>query len=448
MPTVDSADEVALRAHLAFQVVLQEPAPAGGGDLGSRCVRWPADPQWVRPQDLTTRHKSWYGSLHKWTPSPSERDDCLVLAAPTEVQNRIPLMDDACPTAALVWALRRQGWRGIEALCHHRNLDVGIFDSIEAVKMKAYYQALYKLHRCLPLCSGDLPSRQPIRFYKLLLAGVAAEPGLGAKAYQAINDRESERAGKPLAPLADGELEDPAAPVLDGDSTDSDIAIGVLPDAPKPKRRKITGVPRVGGASGSGGGEPPPLDAEPPVIIVDPPPLPPPAPVSDSDSDVPIDLPGPPPRPDEGGGGCGGEGGDGARDDSDVEVDVGGVIVVAAPRRVRPDKPQWQDSIMGFKVRFDPAYVVPRTGVRFSPNWQIRCTNPEHGACVKKRGETPSSTSTYGPVEPLCYLHAWLDVPPAPGKTHSNTNPPMESVHRFAAAHGGALEDVLRRVKG
>ena len=435
LATAETADEICLRAHLAFQVVRQEVfvPEGGGGGVDRKIITFPAEPEWVRPEDLAVRYNSWYAALKKWTPNCSELPGHVVVAEPATVRNLVPLMDERCPTAAVAWALREQGWRGIEQKCDHVTTEIAFFDSTAAVKMKAYYQALYKLPRCLALTS-HMPSRQPIRFYRLLLAGIRAEPGCDAKEYKAICDREEERCGKPMGALLDGEVEDPFVPIGDGPgSDDSDIAVQITPAAPKPKRRKIAGAPRDGGGGGGGRAAPPPPGPKAP------PPIPPPGPPSPSDSDVSVRLPSPT-------GSGGGDGGGTANVDSDIEVGFDGVVV--PPKRHRDDRPDWTDSIRGFLVRYDPDYVPPG-GSKPVPNWRIKCKIVAHGKrCEKRRGETAAFTRQYGEVEPLIWLHAWAEhTEPAAGKSHGLTNPTQQSVDRVAEASLEELKAVLRRIK-
>ena len=100
--------------------------------------------------------------------------------------------------------------------------------------------------------------------------------------------------------------------------------------------------------------------------------------------------------------------------------------VVRAPRL---DKPKWLPGI-GTEVRFDPDYMTPG-GVQFSANWQIRCA--VHGKkCTKKKHQSEASTTMCGDIEPLAFLHAWIPVPPAAGKSHAWTDPTDEEAKAYA----------------
>ena len=106
-------------------------------------------------------------------------------------------------------------------------------------------------------------------------------------------------------------------------------------------------------------------------------------------------------------------------------------------------KPVWKAGILGLSVRYDPDYVVPRTGVKFTANWQIKC--PQHVKCApKKKHVSKASTSTFGPIQPLAFLHAWALGPTQPGKTHTASEPSDADVAAMATDHREELEEVLR----
>jgi hypothetical protein len=319
-------------------------------------------------------------------------------------------------------------------------LAIGPFDSFSAVKMKAYYQALYHLPLVLPLTSR-MPSRQPIRYYRLLLAGKPAEPDEGNAAYEALCDGWETGDGKALLTIADEGDEDPAA-ILDvveeGDvPTDSDVDVPIVKVliAPKAKRRKVD-KPSVGGGGGSGAASSGGGDAPAPPAPVGHPvddfcPTPP-----GSDSDVDIKCPG------------GGGGDDGDLDhESESDVDILVPVPVAEPvvaRGVRPDRPRWFSGWKGFMFRYDASYVVPKTGATFSANLQVQCQDPAHGKhCVKTKKNMIAVSDAYGEIEALCFLCAWTNTPKADGKTHVNTPVPKEAVDAVYVAHAGELQGLL-----
>ena len=265
------------------------------------------------------------------------------------------------------------------------------------------------------------------------------EPGAGNAAYLALCKEEAEREGKPMEPLADLSDEDPALALMDGDvdsDEDDDIGVPLVPDPPKPQRRRAPAPPVSsggGGASGSGG----PGGAAPPPLAG------PPAPHIDSDSDVSVRLT----PPDDGGGdGDGGYGGGGDGNDGDVGVDFDGRQT--APRARREDAPEFFVGMDGFEVKYDAAYVHPVLKTRLSPNWKIRCRNPDHPkSCKQSKHVFAASTKRFGEVEVLAFLHAWADTPPAPGKSHSLADPKPEAVASVAAERR-ELEEVIHRGHG
>ena len=123
---------------------------------------------------------------------------------------------------------------------------------------------------------------------------------------------------------------------------------------------------------------------------------------------------------------------------------VDGDIAVAAPRARRAGGPRWFAGPDGLELRYDPDYVVPATGAKFSANWQLRCPCPEHRACVKKKHCTAPDVKDYGPLGALAFLYAWVTTPKAEGKTHIATPPTAAHVAAVAAARGDELRALLR----
>ena len=123
-------------------------------------------------------------------------------------------------------------------------------------------------------------------------------------------------------------------------------------------------------------------------------------------------------------------------------------VVVVAPGAVPPrqevrEHVGWKDGVDGTRARFDLDYVVPATGQHFSPNWQMACRDPLRRRCAKKKHvskETPDHVGALG------FLHAWLDTPAAPGKTHGGTNPDIANGAAFAREHRADLEAVVHRI--
>ena len=104
---------------------------------------------------------------------------------------------------------------------------------------------------------------------------------------------------------------------------------------------------------------------------------------------------------------------------------------------------RWFDG-NGYRVRYDPDYVAP-SGVRFSANWQLKCTNPLHRKCFKKKHVNDGSTKDCGEVEPLAFLHAWAELDTPAGERHSLQNPDQDVVIAYAAVYGEELRAILDR---
>ena len=238
-----------------------------------------------------------------------------------------------------------------------------------------------------------------------------------------------EQSGK-VAPLPLEDLpgeEEVGPPPLEDD--DGDDVMLVPKAAPQPKKRRRTPAPPLGGRGKGGGKAPLPLDdtdvqleppSPPPPPVVDPAPPPPPPPPP------PVEVGPPPPEED-----C---------DD----------VVLAAPEDPAPRPPpapgrgdRWFDG-NGYRVRWGPDYVTPK-GVRFSANWMIKCGNPLHNRCFKKRHASEAHMSECGEIEPLAFLHAWAELELTLGEHHPTSNPAQHQTVAYANAHGDELRAVIAR---
>jgi len=451
MQSSEVADEVALKAHLALHISHEECIEPDEGaavetETEGKHVFAVGDTEWVRPMDLAPRG-CWLSHLFHWKVGPSEHQACMFLSAPELVRNQLALTDPRCSTLILRTYLKSLGWVGEPRKVDHTKPDLAIYDNFESVRMKSYLQAVLQLSNCLKL-SSHVPSRQPIRYYRLLLGGVRTEPGLGVKAYMALCDDHHKRTGKALVPVGDVIEEDPAAPVPLADDDGEDIGVPLVPVPPKPKRRRTAGPP-TGGGRGRGGAA---GSAHPPPICPGAP-LPPVGLDESSDSDIGVPVggasgsggppagPRPPPLPPPA---------EGPGEDSGDDVAVPVAVAERPPRAKREDKPQWVCSFGEFIVKFDPSYEHPTDpSIQFKPNWQIRCVNREHGkACHKTRFVNESSTANFGDWEPLAYLHEWTSTPAEPGKSHGRTNPDPDRVVAYATRHSEALKEAAGRILG
>ena len=453
MHTITSADDKSLVASLAMQVISHEtiapedPGEPAAAEPGRVAHLFPtSSPEWYTPRELASTFDDWYKRLEKWKLAASSRAGCFIASDPKPVVNLIPLQDPRCPTASVCKALKREGWEPFVGKVTHAIAAPGQFDAVEAIKMKSYYQALRKIPHCLALTSR-LPSRQPILYYRLLLAGVKTEPDLGNSAYKALAAGERAR-GRNVEPIQDEDDPDPFGPIEDETSSDDAIVVPYAKQAPKPKRHKphvpsggggagASGRSGSGGGAGSGGGGgggvAPPAPTGGGGVAP-----PEPSGSSSSESDIPVPLPpsavvGP------------GVGAPEAGDDNDVVVPIDGTPA----RVVRQIQPEWQTGLDGHAIKFDPAYRNAQTGQLFTPNWQIKCpSRAAHGPrCGKKRHVVPAHTAKHGDIEPLCFLFAWCPCVPGPGKTHGRTDPSVADVDRFAEERGAEVRDLLRRLE-
>lgn len=187
MHSVQSSDSVSQIASLALQVVtedVREPAEGGPTESGVSDVSIDGEPTWVRPEALAP-NDTWYRRLYVWRAGISVVEGCTRLYDRQRCMNTTPLLDSACPTLPIAWSLKDAGWTSTQRKCIHDTSVVGMFDHTEAVKMKFYFQTLLCIGRCLGLTSR-IPSRQPVYFYRDLLAGIRVEPGLKSKEYLAL----------------------------------------------------------------------------------------------------------------------------------------------------------------------------------------------------------------------------------------------------------------------
>ena len=190
LATAENAGMLCLSAHLAFQVVFEDAWLPGGADVAADGsapeyhVVKEADGKWMRPEDIGP-FDSWYNDLGSWTPRTSVHPGCTLLTDRVDVVSQLSIMDSKCPTLPVCWYLKRHGWIAIDKLCTHRSFDDKTSDSTEAVKMKTYYQVLVRLRHCLPL-TRCIPSREPIHYYRLLLAGQVVEPGQPSTTYLCV----------------------------------------------------------------------------------------------------------------------------------------------------------------------------------------------------------------------------------------------------------------------
>jgi len=428
--TFSTADQIALTAHLAWQVVLEDRFSPDGEEipsgLDSYTVFSECEPSWVRPEDIADKD-SLYTRLFSWTPHASDTPSCILLDTPTRCKNLLALTDPRCPTISLAWSLKKAGWRPVVGMCTHNAIAKGPYDAFEAVKLKFYYQVLACITQCIGLTSS-IPSREPQKFYQCLLAGLRVEPGRPSTEYHKM--------------LVDWKRDNPEALVvvepeeeLDGDplaleDQDDDVVDVVVAPRPKkvPRRRRLGELPGRGGGGDGAPKAPPPL---PPPLGPGPsapPPPPPPAPGTPVES---------PPGPGE-----------------EDEVDVIAPVPVepeepARRRRRREDLDEkWAPSIDGVLVRYEEQYHLPGEEKKLV-NWQLRCPRCPKlaNACMKVRTVVPAHTARFGAIEPLAFLHSWIPCePPKPGQTHRRANPEDDAVARFVEEHRDELQEVVDRL--
>ena len=109
----------------------------------------------------------------------------MALSVSVRAEPRMSLMDDTCPTLMVLRELERQQNPRGRTVHDANNAHRTICDCRGGVKQKLYFQCLLDLPARLPLTSS-IPSYASQNFYKCLLAGKRAEPGMKSEAYDNV----------------------------------------------------------------------------------------------------------------------------------------------------------------------------------------------------------------------------------------------------------------------
>ena len=418
MDTVEAADDISLTAHLAIEIQPETPwnNPAGDGAATPDRVHVFPDgsPVWVSPLTLVN-FKTWSGKLRIYKDIESGPEEGIVtLSHPELARPPYGVLDDRCPTLAVIIHNKAHGWTGVPRQIVHTSTDIGVYDSVEAIKWKPYHQCLAVVGRTMSLTTS-MPSRELVAYYKLLLRGVKVEAGQANKDYLILLNQNKRRRNEAvdLLPLADE--------VPQGN--DDGIIVPAPPKAKAkashsvPSRRPIAGSRP--GSSGDGGSTPLPA---------------PPAPV------------GMPREPHCGGGGLNTDGIIGAAPEPPPPDGIIGGPQHARPSAAQRLPPDWVASLDGCCVAFKH-YINPNDGKHYK-NWKLWCPRHEQGdPCMKTKGELPKLVAACGPIGPLALLHAWVPMDPAQGRPRNSVTPAMPAIVAYAEAHRAELEEVLERAK-
>ena len=229
MPTVQSRKDAMARARLALNI--QQASEKLGIPVAddTTVVHTDCDPEWIDWKDLGEFHRVRSTLTRYSVVASADHRACLELSNPEKAVPKHALLDSRTPCLVLLGELYRRGWKPSEGRVVHETAAISLMDGREAVKMKPYYHVLLEVVRCFPLTS-EIPSDEPLLFYKLLLDGVHVEPYLGNPAYAAI------KAGDPLP--------EPAAEIEDEEGSDDD-EICVFGKSPPPKARAKGAPPAV-----------------------------------------------------------------------------------------------------------------------------------------------------------------------------------------------------------
>ena len=316
--------------------------------------------------------------------------------------------------------LRGQGWHTALHQVVHKSTEVAVYDAVEALRFRTYFQCLCILPRVLPL-TNEFPSRQVVPYYKLLLRGLQAQPYGQAKTYQLVLNKDLKTRGQAIEIP---ELED-VVPAPVPPNPYGIIAAGAemlaLPAAPKRKAGPgPRGARRGGAAAKRGAGGP---ERDPPVIVDPPLPLPPPGGTGGGSGD-------PPPPIDEG-------------HPAVVGIIAGPPLPPPTTGRRRDLGRVWHDALFeNTKVQYT-AYTAPHTTIVYK-NYIIKGPDSVGVVRSKTRGRTAEYTARHGDIEPLAFLHAWLLRDHSDRETRRRGNDPTNAeVDAIVERHGDALRELF-----
>ena len=405
MGTVNCADDISLMAPLAVEIqpssVYNHPLPDVPRNPDSVVVFPEGDPVWVEPR-LLADWTRWSTRLlvYRDVASCSAVDGCMLLGRPERASPPFAVLDDRCPTLAVIAHNRKNGWISVPRSIVHTDATIGQFYSAEAIKWKVYHQCLAVIDKTMALTTV-MPSREVVAYYKLLLRGVRVEAGRPNKEYLELLNTSKRGKGEELEPI----------PLDEGDEGNDD---GVITPGPRPQKevkakRGFQPPGRLLKSEARGSNDPPP------------PPTPVPVPIDGGVGGVPdrIVLPGAPPP--------------------DAIVGGGADFHENNVQRKDTEKNRWVPALDGVQVCWRR---YQRTHLPDYVNWKLKCNRPGCGdACIKTKGDAPDLIAAFGQAGPLAYLHAWKLQPAKPGKSHVATNPDKATVRAYAVAHREELKE-------
>jgi len=425
--TADAADDIENIATVAWEVIMETRMPSvathDDAKMDARVVTFDAEPQWVRPWDITD-FESLNKTLKVWRMAEPSTAlvDCTALSGPDRAKVRFGVLDDRCPVLAIIQHLKNGGWNAVPRPITHTTDEIAEFDSREALRQKRYLQVCCRIAHCKPLTSA-IPSRQVIHFYDCLLKGIAVEPNQRNSEYALVLNTRRQRDGKVpnLLPLADENV------VPD---EDDDAILGPVRPAPKPKPKP---APKrsVHASQVRHGTNLPPRP-------------PPPCPLPNPDR-VPVCGPG---------GGAPPPGGDDPIDSGPGESSEDEIRGAASSSTQPHPKPRAKQKALshtepgltpGTEITWTD-YVTP-AGKPY-PNFFMTCVQCLPNVCGRTRGDIAAFTSMCGEVEPIAFLHEWEKLPQVPGKRHNRLNPASGDVVAFAETHKDALAALNSKLRG
>ena len=173
------------------------------------------DPIWLHAREIAEFDDFQNHMIHFRT-ARGDPDNLPIalLSDQQQAKPRFALTDPRMPTLALAWYLRQHSWDPVSVFCNHTEAPTDKkrceFDNRGGTKSKWYLMALTKLQEVLPLSQGNVPSGQPVGYYKLLREGHKTMPGLSGKEYTLVYNRRLKGEGrhKKFLPIEDIAVDD------------------------------------------------------------------------------------------------------------------------------------------------------------------------------------------------------------------------------------------------
>ena len=84
---------------------------------------------------------------------------------------------------------------------------------------------------------------------------------------------------------------------------------------------------------------------------------------------------------------------------------------------------------------YDSLYQHPSGAAAYS-TWMLKCDRPGHVDCLKNKTTVAANIRRHGIIEPLAFLHSWLEMPEEAGTPHSLQKVNVAMVDAYARDAG------------